>query len=131
MRKKRPNATDVHVGKRLRMRRIALGLSQQTIASRLGLTFQQLQKYEKGTNRVSASRLQDLTEILAVPVTFFFEGLRSQKAADSFVSDFLASRDGNAIAAAFTSIDNKKLRRSLVVLVKTVAEAVRKGAGKS
>ena len=72
---KHPNATDVHVGKRMRMRRLMLQMSQEAFATKLGVTFQQVQKYEKGVNRVSASRLQQACNVLQVPVQFFFEGL--------------------------------------------------------
>src|ERR1041384_7946973 len=71
--KKKPNPTDVHVGSRIRLRRNMLGMSQEKLGETLGITFQQIQKYEKGTNRVGASRLQAISEVLAVPVAFFFE----------------------------------------------------------
>ena len=69
-----PNPTDTYVGSRMRMRRMMLGMSQSKLSDGLGLTFQQVQKYEKGTNRISASRLQQISHILQVPVPFFFEG---------------------------------------------------------
>src|SRR6202046_816345 len=72
--KKAPNPTDKHVGSRVRMRRMMLGMSQEKLGDALGLTFQQVQKYEKGTNRIGASRLQQIPQILQVPVAFFFEG---------------------------------------------------------
>src|ERR1700749_4595042 len=72
--KKAPNPTDKHVGARVRMRRMMLGMSQEKLGDSLGLTFQQVQKYEKGTNRIGASRLQQISQILQVPVSFFFEG---------------------------------------------------------
>src|SRR6476660_9683849 len=71
---KAPNPVDKYVGSRIRMRRIMLGMSQEKLGESLGLTFQQVQKYEKGTNRVGASRLQQISEILQVPVSFLFEG---------------------------------------------------------
>src|SRR5580704_14977680 len=71
---KHPHPTDKHVGNRVRMRRLMLGMSQEKLADQLGLTFQQVQKYEKGTNRISASRLQEISHVLEVPVPFFFEG---------------------------------------------------------
>ena len=74
MAKKAPNPTDKHVGARVRMRRMMLGMSQEKLGDSLGLTFQQVQKYEKGTNRIGASRLQQMSGILQVPVSFFFEG---------------------------------------------------------
>ena len=75
--KKAPNPTDKHVGSRVRMRRMMLGMSQEKLGDALGLTFQQVQKYEKGTNRIGASRLQQISHILQVPVSFFFEGAPS------------------------------------------------------
>src|ERR1700678_1752014 len=74
MAKKAPNPIDKHVGSRVRMRRMMLGMSQEKLGDALGLTFQQVQKYEKGTNRIGASRLQQISHILQVPVAFFFEG---------------------------------------------------------
>src|ERR1700756_1333109 len=105
--------TDKHVGSRLRMRRLMLDMSQTDIANALGLTFQQVQKYEKGTNRISASRLQHISQILQVPVSFFFEGAPaasgiSQAAkgtadapSPAYVADFLATSDGLALVKAF------------------------------
>jgi transcriptional regulator with XRE-family HTH domain len=126
---KRPNQIDKHVGSRIRMRRLTLDLSQEALAKKLGLTFQQVQKYEKGVNRVSASRLLQLSNILQVPVPFFFEGAptydSSQKIrADptlGYVSDFMASSEGLALAEAFRQIDDRSLRRSIVDLVKRIA----------
>ena len=74
MAKKSPNPTDKYVGSRVRMRRLMLGMSQEKLGEKLGLTFQQVQKYEKGTNRIGASRLQHISQILKVPVSFFFDG---------------------------------------------------------
>src|SRR5580700_7111498 len=102
MEKKAPNPIDRHVGSRVRMRRLMLGMSQEKLGDGLGLTFQQVQKYEKGTNRISASRLQEMSYILQVPVPFFFEGApqtagQSRKHAEApspaYVSDFLADAD--------------------------------------
>src|SRR5436189_1674765 len=125
MASKAPDPIDKYVGSRIRMRRIMLGMSQQKLGDALGLTFQQVQKYEKGTNRIGASRLQHIAQILQVPVSFFFEGgpaaqgLRgaSEGVSPSYVSDFLATRDGLGLAKAFMTIKNKKLRRCIVVLV--------------
>src|ERR1700754_4961781 len=100
MAKKAPNPTDKHVGSRVRMRRMMLGMSQEKLGDALGLTFQQVQKYEKGANRIGASRLQQIAQILQVPVSFFFEGARAApglQQADGFgeapppayVADFL------------------------------------------
>ena len=124
------NPIDTHVGARLRMRRLMLDMSQSDIADALGLTFQQVQKYEKGTNRISASRLHDICQILRVPVEFFFEGapralgLPDQPDAEvpslSYVNDFLATADGVALLKAFTRIHDKKVRRAIVALLEQV-----------
>ena len=127
MAKKLPNPIDKHVGSRVRMRRMMLGMSQSTLADRLHLTFQQVQKYEKGTNRISASRLQHISQILQLPVTFFFEGTPGQsKAKDdapslAYVTDFLATRNGLALTKAFMKIKDAKLRRNIVNLVEEIA----------
>ena len=123
MAKKLPNPIDKHVGSRVRMRRMLLGMSQSTLADGLDLTFQQVQKYEKGTNRISASRLLHISQILQLPVTFFFEGTPGQsKAKDdapspAYVTDFLATRNGLALTKAFMKIKDAKLRRNIVNLV--------------
>ena len=128
---KSANPIDKHVGNRLRMRRIMLGMSQTNLADGLGLTFQQVQKYEKGTNRLSASKLQQCAGILQVPVEFFFEGVPSipgapkpKGAAPSvdYVSDFLATTAGLALVKAFTQIKDAKLRRCIVDLVEGIAD---------
>jgi transcriptional regulator with XRE-family HTH domain len=131
--KKAPNPTDKHVGSRVRMRRMMLGMSQEKLGDALGLTFQQVQKYEKGTNRIGASRLQQISQILQVPVSFFFEGAPSAHTAGgrhdgmseapspAYVSDFLATSDGLALTKAFMRIDDSKLRRRIVDLVEQIA----------
>jgi DNA-binding XRE family transcriptional regulator len=124
--------TDKHVGKRVRMRRLMLDMSQTNVADALGLTFQQLQKYENGTNRISASRLQRISEILQVPVTFFFEGAPRIPGQDDaqtgtpfpqYVSDYLANTDGLHLTKAFMRIANLNLRRSIVDLVEQIADS--------
>ena len=131
MAKKAPNPIDKHVGSRVRMRRMMLSMSQEKLGDALGLTFQQVQKYEKGTNRIGASRLQQISQILQVPVAFFFEGAPSlnpqpdgMKDAPSpaYVSDFLATSEGLALTKAFTRIKEPKLRRRIVDLVEEIAE---------
>ena len=125
--KKLPNPIDKHVGSRVRMRRMMLGMSQSTLADGLDLTFQQVQKYEKGTNRMGSSRLQQIANTLQVPVTFFFEGAPGQSKLDgsapspAYVTDFLATTDGLALIKAFTQIKDAKLRRSIVDVVKEIA----------
>jgi transcriptional regulator with XRE-family HTH domain len=127
---KAPNPVDKYVGSRVRMRRIMLGMSQEKLGEALGLTFQQVQKYEKGTNRVGASRIQQISEILQVPVSFLFEGGPSSTAkadgagegpSPSYVSDFLATSEGLTLTRAFTRISDAKLRRSIVELVEQIA----------
>jgi transcriptional regulator with XRE-family HTH domain len=132
--KKAPNPIDKHVGSRVRMRRMMLGMSQEKLGDALGLTFQQVQKYEKGTNRIGASRLQQISQILQVPVAFFFEGAPDIPTAGfaengggeaapspTYVSDFLATSDGLALTKAFMRIEDAKLRRRIVDLVQQIA----------
>src|SRR5436190_15128105 len=128
--KKAPNPVDKHVGDRVRMRRMMLDMSQEKLGDALGLTFQQVQKYEKGANRVSASRLQHVAQILQVPESFFFDGGPNvagqtrrigEAASPSYVSAFLATADGLALVKAFTAIKDAKLRRSIVLLVRGIA----------
>jgi transcriptional regulator with XRE-family HTH domain len=132
MTKKAPNPIDKHVGSRVRMRRMMLGMSQEKLGDALALTFQQVQKYEKGTNRIGASRLQQISQILQVPVAFFFEGAPNltegvmtdalQSApSPSYVSDFLATSDGLSLTKAFMRIPDPKLRRRIVDLVQQIA----------
>ena len=131
MAKKAPNPIDKHVGSRVRMRRMMLGMSQEKLGDSLGLTFQQVQKYEKGTNRIGASRLQQISLILQVPVAFFFEGAPTvhphsdgmkEAPSPAYVSDFLATSDGLALTKAFMRIKEPKLRRRIVDLVEQIAE---------
>jgi transcriptional regulator with XRE-family HTH domain len=132
MAKKAPNPIDKHVGSRVRMRRMMLGMSQEKLGDALGLTFQQVQKYEKGTNRIGASRLQQIAIILQVPVSFFFEGAphvpgigkssgMSEAPSPAYVSDFLATSDGLSLTKAFMRIKNSKLKRRIVDLVEQIA----------
>src|SRR5258708_10988578 len=124
--KKSPNPIDKHVGSRVRMRRMMLSMSQEKLGDALGLTFQQVQKYEKGTNRIGASRLQQISNILQVPVEFFFEGAPNvhgasggakDAAAASYLSDFLATSEGLSLTRAFTRLKEPKLRRRIVHLL--------------
>ena len=129
--KKAPNPIDKHVGSRVRMRRMMLAMSQEKLGDALGLTFQQVQKYEKGTNRIGASRLQQISSILQVPVSFFFEGASQLEGSSlseandapspAYVSDFLATSDGLALTKAFMRIADAKLRRRIVDLVEQIA----------
>jgi transcriptional regulator with XRE-family HTH domain len=130
MAKKAPNPIDKHVGSRVRMRRMMLGMSQEKLGDALGLTFQQVQKYEKGTNRIGASRLQQIALILQVPVAFFFEGAPpppgkafglGEAPSPTYVTEFLATNDGLTLVKAFMRIGNAKLRRRVVDLVEEMA----------
>jgi transcriptional regulator with XRE-family HTH domain len=127
--KKAPNPIDKHVGSRVRMRRMMLGMSQEKLGDALSLTFQQVQKYEKGTNRIGASRLQQISTILQVPVSFFFEGAPTMigdrvdgepAPSPAYVSEFLASSEGLALTKAFMRIDDTKIRRRIVDLVEAI-----------
>jgi transcriptional regulator with XRE-family HTH domain len=128
--KKAPNPVDKHVGSRVRMRRLVLGMTQEKLSYGLGLTFQQVQKYEKGTNRIGASRLQHIAHILQVPVPFFFEGVPDlpgqpegigDAPSPAYVFDFLATTDGLALTKAFMRIKQPTLRRHIVELVEYIA----------
>jgi transcriptional regulator with XRE-family HTH domain len=125
---KSPNPTDRHVGKRVRMRRKMLSMSQTKLATALGLTFQQVQKYENGANRISAGCLQHIASALQVPVSFFFEdplktnGGRSARQTHSpdYVTDFLTTTDGLALTKAFMHIKDPRVRRGIVKLVEEI-----------
>jgi hypothetical protein len=123
------NPIDVHVGGRVRMRRIEVDMSQQVLGGHIDLTFQQVQKYEKGMNRIGASRLQQIGKILEVPVAYFFEGAPGGwepggdgdgRTANTFL-EFLGTRDGQSLIGSFSMIPDVKLRRSIVDLVERVA----------
>ena len=131
MASKKPNPVDIHVGSRIRLRRMMIGMSQEKLGESLGITFQQIQKYEKGTNRVGASRLQHIAATLAVPVAFFFEdaptiGATKAVAAGEAHSttamvEFLASSEGLQLNRAFSRIHDQKVRRRVVDLVRALA----------
>src|SRR6266545_4883775 len=127
--KKAPNPTDQHLGRRVRMRRLMLSMSQEKLAAALGLTFQQVQKYEKGTNRIGASRLQQISHILQVPIAFFFEGAPNASAPHGSngsalsmaqIDDFVSDLGGLRLIRAFMRIDNAALRK-IVMLVQEIA----------
>lgn len=128
--KKKPNPIDVHVGSRIRLRRNMQGMSQEKLGELLGITFQQIQKYEKGSNRVGASRLQAIASILGVSVSFFFEeaptespqGGFAESAGTNYVVDFLSSAEGLQLNRAFARIQDAKVRRKILDLVKTLAK---------
>ncbi|MGI9514933.1 MAG: helix-turn-helix domain-containing protein [Anderseniella sp.] len=128
---KMPNPIDVHVGSRLRMRRMLVGMSQEKLGESLDLTFQQIQKYEKGSNRISASRLYDMSRILDVPVQFFFDDMvrsdidgrsKTDKSSGSFeMIEFLSSPDGAQLVRTFSEIESPEVRRNILDLVKSVS----------
>src|SRR5215510_2472232 len=122
-RKKAPNPIDQHVGSRVRMRRLMLAMSQEKLGDALGLTFQQVQKYEKGANRIGASRLEQISHILQVPVAFFFEGaLIGSALSMAQIDDFVSDSDGLRLMRAFMRIDNATLRRRIAMLVQEIAD---------
>jgi len=131
--RKLPNPIDVHVGSRVRMRRMLIGMSQEKLGDSLGLTFQQVQKYEKGSNRIGASRLFNIARVVGVPIEFFYEGLSGdgeggigfdQAEADqsAFELDILSSTEGIQLNSAFFSISDPKVRKKVLELVKALGE---------
>lgn len=131
MTKKVPNPIDVHVGSRVRLRRMLVGMSQEKLGDRLGLTFQQVQKYEKGANRIGASRLYHISQILGVTVQFFFDDMPPAEGSDKegfsegdgspYVMDFVSSAEGLQLNRAFTRIDRPAVRKKLLELVKSLS----------
>ena len=130
---RKPNPIDVHVGGRIRLRRMMSGLSQERLGEQMGLTFQQIQKYEKGANRVGASRLFQLAQVLKVPVSYFFDDLESdhdslkpagfaEPNSQDFVLEFLNSREGLELNRAFVKIQDPQVRRRILELIKSLSE---------
>jgi len=124
-----PHPVDVHVGSRVRFRRHVMGMSQTELGEQIGVTFQQIQKYERGTNRISASRLFMIANILSAPVEFFFAGLDTdpankgagaQSADQEKVSTLLQSSDGVSMASAFSNIPNPGVRKNLLNLTRSI-----------
>jgi transcriptional regulator with XRE-family HTH domain len=130
MASKKPNPVDTHVGSRVRLRRMLLGMSQERLGESMGLTFQQVQKYEKGVNRIGASRLFQISKILDVPVQFFFEEAphtdggaargMAEPESETFILEFLNSREGLELNRAFVKIGDSKVRKSVVDLVRAL-----------
>jgi transcriptional regulator with XRE-family HTH domain len=131
---RKPNPVDVHVGSRVRYRRMIIGMSQEKLGEKMNLTFQQIQKYEKGTNRIGASRLFQLSRILDVPVGYFFEdafagavpaashqGLHEPEQ-EGYLLDFLNTREGLDLNKAFAKIHDPKVRRRVIDLVRALSE---------
>lgn len=129
---RRPNPIDVHVGSRVRLQRMLRGISQEKLGEKLGLTFQQIQKYEKGVNRIGASRLFDLANVLGVPVQFFYEEAplnesrtipqsgMADRPADAYVFEFLNTREGLELNRAFARITDPKVRRAVLDLIRSM-----------
>lgn len=130
---RKPNPIDAHVGTRVRLRRMLLGMSQEKLGEHLGLTFQQVQKYEKGVNRIGASRLFDLSRVLGVPVQFFYDEAPAElvetshapgfaeRPTESYVVEFLSTREGLELNKAFVKIADPRVRRSVVELVRALS----------
>lgn len=127
---KKPNPIDLHVGGRVRMRRKFLGLSQEMLADAIGLTFQQVQKYERGSNRISSSKLYDISKSLKVPIQYFFEGIVeaealegfSESTSEQYVHGFLMTTEGLELAELFPKIKNPKVRRKVLDLVRSLSD---------
>lgn len=124
------NPVDLHVGAKVRTRRKFLGLSQSDLADAIGLTFQQVQKYERGSNRISASKLYDISRYLKVPVSYFFDGYAEGETPDGFnesdsekfVHGFLMTTEGIELAEAFPRVPSAKRRRKILDLVRSLAD---------
>jgi transcriptional regulator with XRE-family HTH domain len=127
--RKQANPVDAHVGHRVRLRRMLIGMSQERLGELLGLTFQQVQKYEKGINRIGAGRLFEVAGILGVPITFFYEDVHSGATPGGFaesdepppVMEFLSSGEGLQLSLAFMRIKDAKVRRRILDLVRSLA----------
>ena len=126
--KKKANPVDAHVGYRVRLRRMLIGMSQERLGELLGLTFQQVQKYERGINRIGAGRLFEVAGILGVPISFFYEGVDGVQAAvesgggqSASVMDFLSSNEGIQLSTAYMSIKDVRLRRRILDLVRSIS----------
>lgn len=125
--KKKPNPIDIHVGARIKLKRTMNGLSQEKLADQLGITFQQVQKYEKASNRIGASRLKEIADFLGVPVGFFYEGLSpvrqgfAEEGSAAFVTDFLATSEGLELNRSFLKIKDPQVRKRILDLVRTLS----------
>ena len=136
MNDKKPHPIDVHVGNRVRLRRSILGMSQNELGAALGLTFQQIQKYEKGVNRIGASRVFEISRILDVPIQFLFDDYEGNGLADfgfaeghadgahdgTALLDLLKTPEGVQLCRHFAEIKDAKIRKRVLDLVKTLAE---------
>ncbi len=133
---RKPNVIDAHVGARMRLRRTLLGISQEQLAEALGLTFQQVQKYERGSNRISASRLFQLSRVLDVPVSYFFDDMEPETAAagarpakglaeaepEAYEADPMSRRETLELVRVYYRISDRKVRKKLYEMTKALAE---------
>jgi transcriptional regulator with XRE-family HTH domain len=130
--KKQANPVDGQVGTRVRLRRMLVGMSQERLGELLGLTFQQVQKYEKGVNRIGAGRLYQVAQILGVSISYFYEGvveqsaqsIRNGESSTPPVMEFLSSGEGLQLTLAFMRIKDSKVRKRVIDLVKSLAEEI-------
>ncbi|MDJ0612096.1 MAG: helix-turn-helix domain-containing protein [Rhizobiaceae bacterium] len=130
--KKEPNPIDVHVGGKVRLKRTMMSMSQEKLGDSLGVTFQQVQKYEKGVNRIGASRLQQIAAVLNVPVSFFFDGApgleadtaagMSEADSSSYVTDFLSTAEGLQLNRSFVKIKDPQVRKKIIDLVRSLSD---------
>lgn len=128
---KSPNPIDTHVGKRLKQRRMLAKLSQEKLAEALGITFQQIQKYENGTNRISASRLFETAKILGVPVSFFYEGYKNghkpllavAETAPNLDQDIMQQKETLELIRAYYAITDEKVRKSMLETIKNIGQS--------
>lgn len=130
--KGKPSSVDIHVGKRLRMRRTILGITQEKLADALGVTFQQVQKYERGTNRVSAGKLYELSKVLETSISYFYEGMGksanilgglSDNQQDGFESeDIMQKKETLDLVRIYYSVEDPKKRKELLNIVKSMAD---------
>ncbi len=133
VRRSAPHPIDIHVGGRLRLRRLAVGLSQERLAKSIGITFQQIQKYERGTNRIVASRLHDLARVLDVPIGYFFSEMAegtlpastpsAREEAVAFGHDLMEDRETLELVRSYYKIADPRIRKRLFDLVKSVSKA--------
>lgn len=133
-----PDSVDVHVGQRLRVRRSLLGLSQEKLAEAIGLTFQQIQKYERGMNRISAGRLFQFSKILQVPVSYFYDNMLEEKNLQAYglsdnsqegfksAQDLVNSKETLELIRTYYSIEDPELRKETIRFMKTMAEKTAK-----
>lgn len=128
MQMKKPKSVDIVVGKRVRLRRVAIKMSQEELAKALGITFQQVQKYENGTNRISCSRLYDIARALKTPIGYFFADLSNKPAGPDHIFDQIPTariKDSAQLIKAFLKISDKSVRRKAIELLESLARSSR------